>query len=352
MQFCRAGAKDGGQQEGMVVLDGAEGGEADASTAAAFAQQMLAGKARKVAKQNAAGTSLEHGHGSERHKSPAEARTMSVSATAEKIPDSASDDDVAELVVDDSDDDLALLDKDEEEQLLRGSDSPVDVKLLSQAAATHPDRGKENISLRLVHAHAPHKSSAGQADLLPGSSSRRDDISGQRAGSRPGRKQLQRLYDIGSAPEQQKRPEAHAAGLDSDDDLLDKPFLEASRPGKSKHEPPAQQHRVSQEELQCSWSDDDGTADHSAEQPQSRPSGSCQPKESAVPAWAVRRPAAQTNPDQAHRSASPPFSLRSELHTNDSWDRRQPQSSGPSLQQRSMSPEASQQRSCGQVRFA
>ena len=49
---CCRGAREGGEQpESLVDLDGCEGGEVDADSAAAFAQQLLADKARHSAQQ-------------------------------------------------------------------------------------------------------------------------------------------------------------------------------------------------------------------------------------------------------------------------------------------------------------
>ena len=146
MGCCRGAKKGAEQPESLVDLDGCEGGEVDADSAAAFAQQLLTDKARRSAQQGAvisaaggphhsqrvvtdsirvstAAASTDEPHVSASLRQPRELREAHTAESSDSLGTSVADslgggsiDDLAEYVVGDSeeDEDLAQPDTDEE----------------------------------------------------------------------------------------------------------------------------------------------------------------------------------------------------------------------------------------------
>ena len=291
MGCCRNAREGDGQPESLIDLDGCEGSEVDADSAAAFAQQLLADKVRRSAQQSAIVSTAERPHHSQRavtdgiclstaaassdepHVSvglrhPREHQEAQTSGSSYSLSTSGADslvggavDDLAEYVVGDSeeDDDLAQPDSDKERQLLsRGEatavanapSSPPPPLHCSQRrhGSSHAADDKENVlwqRLPVNHA-AKHMSwqsaerqhrARGQqaqhpriADELH-SSGRPDDSAGQgQPASQPGKKQLRRLYD---APGSEQAPGQASGALtwqepEEDIELRDSYFLECN----------------------------------------------------------------------------------------------------------------------------
>ena len=287
MGCCRDSRKGVGQPESLIDLDGCEGGEVDADSAAAFAQQLLADKVRRSAQQSAtvstadrpdpsqrAGTdsirlsngaaSLDEPHVSmalRQPRGPQEAQTAgSRGNSSPKMADSlgvGSICDLAEYIVGDSeeDDDLTQPDRDEDRWLLSGNkatavaDSPLLPLHCSQRrhGSSHAAHDKENVLWEGLPVHHAAERMSGQraeqqpvargqqaqqpgSAKAPYSSSRPDDSAGQgQPASQLGRKQLRRLYAAGSKQAHgQASDAAYCLRLGEDVDLRDSCLFECN----------------------------------------------------------------------------------------------------------------------------
>ena len=179
-----------------------------------------------------AAASIDEPHVSAGSRQPRELQEAQTAGSSDSLSTSVADslgggsvDDLAEYVVGDSenDGDLAQPDTDEERQLLTSMATAVDNGPSSpplhcsqrKHGSSHAAHGKENVLWQGRHAAKPMSGQraeqqprargqqaqhSGSADALH-SSGRPDDSAGQgQLASQPGRKQLQRLYDVGSEP--------------------------------------------------------------------------------------------------------------------------------------------------------
>lgn len=380
-----ANVRQGMRHESMVELDGTEAADVDAASAADFAQQMLASKARLHMQQDSAAQRAP-----DRHTSNTETRVASPSrdglgremqheaqmggSRGEAVTDagddlehgSMSDGDLAAFLVADSDDDVEPLDADEEQQLLsKVDDTPVDMEALPhtscllspQPVTSSPhalkeqfSTGKENVMLQPSSADLLHASSAAEWNTKQRGCIANSGVL-NRSSIQQGRKQLRRLYDLSSTHSQQQPSHAAAAAgdvSDEDADLLASSFPGASQPRLAGRSLPAEKqkqhlHAEEQENLgHISGSDDDVSLIED-------PSGLKQAARSSTPLGAGRQKASAAESEHARARKPWSSSPRPAQDTNDDWDSSVPQSSGPGTLKRSTSPETSQQRSYGMV---
>ena len=367
------------------MLDGTEAADDMAASAAAFAQQLLASKARAPGQQGTHPQDTAHrqttragGHASSPSRRDASPGLQNEAPTPGSREDShenrkagsPSVDDLAAFVIGDSDDDLELLDKDEEWQLLsKFDDTAVDMEalpLVSPPLSPQPDthteqkgfsRGKENIVVPTSSASLVHKCTADQgcgphADPSKALLRRyggQGGCPGQPGGTQQGRKQLRRLYDSTSMQEQLQQHPSAADGcdaLDKEVDPLASSFAGTSQPKEARSDRQAAMHLTWDAERRDSLGYDGLSADDVS--PVREPTGS---------KHAIRRStASQFDSQRASEAMDKPAQtgwrvlggLRPDQDSNDSWDSSLPRSSGHN---RSASPDTSQHRSCGQVRF-
>ena len=430
MGCCRDDWERDRQPESLIDLDGCDGGEVDADSAAAFAQQLLADKVRRSAQQIATTSTAERPQPSQRAathgirlstaaasvaeprvsagvRQPGEHQTSWTAGSRDSLSDSVADslgdesvDDLAEYVMGDSeeDGDLPQPDTDEERQRRtkcegtardEGSPSPLQCSQ-RRHSSSYPAHDKENVLWQGHHVAEPmsgqraeqqprlrgqHAQHPGVANVLHGSSSRPDESTGQgQPGSQPGRKQLRRLYDVGSkqAPNQAAGALAQQDSEDDDDDNYDddyddgqrdKYFLECNGAEDAMRLTDLRYGVMRadlRQQLSCDYngggrdaavitvsaSDEEHAAGPSSPGDQARELGTHSSSNDHIPnAWPGEGSARRTQP--AH--VQPAASTGSALHTVDSWDSRPPQSSAPARTRRSVSPKTSQHRPCSQV---
>ena len=350
----------------MVVLDGTEGADVDADSAAAFAQHMLAGKRHLAQHQRDAALEL-HGSSSRGELAREGQRKAQKEGTAEvpgaKVGGAAmSDDDMWAHVLGDSDeDDLALmLDGDEEQQLLsKFEDTAVDMQQLPSRISLSPQQGAASPAAS-DEAGSPGKENLTLQNSTIFGAKGMQQHGGHPDAGRPGRKQLQRLYDTPSMQTWHQPAEPIGAAEDEDADLLVDPFAICSQPRESSRgHAAAKQMALAVEPFACrpvsqaagSGSDDDISLIEEA-------SGSEQAGKASMTSGSRLPGAPPAKHDRAGTAGlSSLASLGAGQRSNDSWDSGQwpgsaggkrPGSAG-SLQQPTSSPESSQQRSCGQV---
>ena len=363
----------------MVVLDGTEAADDIAASAAAFAQQLLAGKARAHVQHSQSSQHGSHGNPSGAGQDPSspsrhilcqglqhEAHIRSSREDSEEGQKlgSQSDDDVAAYVIGDSDDDLELLDRKEERELLsKFEDTAVDMEALpvvssllspqqgTQSAQEDTNRGKENVALStssadLSHSSAGYPGCAKQKALLT-RHGRQGGCPGRPGGTQHGRKQLRRICGPSSMQEQQLLTKAGAAGDDmSDDDaqLLASNVADARRSREAGGEAGRQQTRGAEEPatLECTSDDDVSLAQETTR--------SRQAVRSSMPSQANRQEASAAADRPTQTGWRSLGSVRLDQDSTESWDCSLPGSRGPSGQLGSASPGTSQHRCCGQVR--
>lgn len=346
----------------MIVLDGTEGADVDADSAAAFAQHMLAGKCHLAQHQRNAALEL-HGSSSRGELAREGQRKAQKEGTAEvpgaKVGGAAkSEDDMWAHVLGDSDeDDLALmLDGDEERQLLsKFEDTAVDMQQLPSMSALSPLHGAASPAASDEPGSPEKENLTLQNSTIFGAQGMQPHGAHPDAG-RPGRKQLRRLYDTPSMQTWHQPAEPIGAPEDEDADLLVHPFAICSQPRESsrghaaaKQMALAVERPVSQ--AVGSGSDDDISLIEEA-------SGSGQAGKASMTSGSRlpgAPPAKHDRPGTAGLSSL--ASLGAGQRSNNSWDSGQwpgsasgkrPGSAG-SLQQPTSSQKSSQQRSCGQV---
>ena len=346
----------------MVVLDGTEGADVDADSAAAFAQHMLAGKHHLAQHQRNAALEL-HGSSSRGDLAREGQRKAQKEGTAE-VPSAEargaakSEDDMWAHVLGDSDeDDLALmLDGDEERQLLsKFEDTAVDMQQLPSMRALSPQHGSAS------PAASDEPGSPGKENLTLQNSTifgakRMQQHGAHPVAGRPGRKQLRRLHDTPSMQTWHQPAGPTGAPEDEDADLLEDPFAICSQPRESSRgHAAAKQMALAVErplsQAAGSGSDDDISLIEEA-------SGSGQAGKASMTSGSRLPGASPAKHDRAGTAGlSSLASLGAGQRSNDSWDSgrwpgsasgKRPGSAG-SLQQPTSSPESSQQRSCGQV---
>ena len=347
----------------MVVLDGTEGADVDADSAAAFAQHMLAGKHHLAQhRRNAAHKRHHSSSGGELAREGQQKAQKEAAAEvpgAEFVGAARSDDEMCVHVVGDSDeDDLALmLDGDEERQLLsKFEDTAVDMQQLpSISALISPQHGLASPAASDESASPGKENLILQNSIVFGANGRQQQ-GAQPVAGRPGRKQLRRLCDTLSMQTWHQPAEPAGAPEDEDADLLVDPFAICSQPRESsrglaaaKQMALAVERPVSQ--AAGSGSDDDVSLIEEA-------SGSGQAGKASMASGSRLPGAPSAKHDKAGTAGlSSLASLGAGQCSNDSWDSgrwpgsasgQRPGSAG-SLQQPTPSPESSQQRSCGQV---
>ena len=418
---CCRGAREGGEQpESLVDLDGCEGGEVDADSAAAFAQQLLADKARHSAQQgvmfstvershpsqravtdsirlSTAAASLDELHGSAGLRQPRELQKAQTAESSDGIGTDVADslgsgsiDDLAEYVVGDSeeDEDLAQPHTDEEQQLLTrceatavddGPSSPPLHCSQRKHGSSHAAHGKENVLWQGHHAAEPRSGqraeqpprARGQQAQHPGSanvlhsSGWPDDCAGQgQLDSQPGRKQLLRLYDVGSEQADGQASGAFAQQDPEDDnnpcgryllecndaedairltDLRYRAMRDDSRQQLLRHIDGGGSDAVV---IDLSASEEEHAVGASLSGDQGQELGTHSSGNDCAPdSWPGGVSAYRTQ----HVTMQPAASTGSAQHSVDSWDSRPPRSSAPARAKRSVSPETSQLRPCSQV---
>ena len=416
---CRGAREGGGQPESLVDLDGCEGGEVDADSAAAFAQQLLAGKARRSAQRGAtispaerpdpsqraltdgirlstAAASVDEPHVSAGLRQPRELQEAQTAGSSDSLSTSVADslgggsvDDLAEYVVGDSeeDEDLAQPDTDEERQLLTsmatakddGPSSPPLHCSQRKHGSSHAAHGKENVLWQGRHAAKPmpgqraeqqprargqQAQHSGSADVLH-SSGRPDDSAGQgQLASQPGKKQLQRLYDVGSEP---AHGQASGASPQQDSDEDNEPrdsYLMECNDAEDAIRLTDLRYRAMRNDsrqqllhyidgggsdaavIDLSASEEEHAAEASSSGDQGQELGTHSSGNGHVPdSWPGPVSAQRTQHDTVQAAVS----TGSVQNSFDSWDSRAPRSSAPARTKRSVSPEAAQHRPCSQV---
>ena len=362
-----------------MVLDGNEAADGIAASATAFAQQLLASKARAQVQPS---VSSQHGsdkqtiEAGEQPSSPSrhslgqglqlEAHSTDSKSESDEGRNSGSisDDDLAPVVIGDSDDDLELLDRDEEQQLLsRFEDTAVDMEALpdvspppsprqdTQSAQADSSRGKENLAIYtssagLLPDSAAHLACAQQEALL-GKHGGRGGCSRRPLSAQQGRKHLKRLYGPNSVQDHQPSHNTPAGGSMSDEDP---DFLTSELPGAGQSrearmdslggkQPPRAAERQDSLGYDSVSADDVSLAEGAT--------GSVGAVRSSMPSQdnSRRGSAAVKKPKQAAWQVL--GGLRPDQDSNDSWGCSLPRSSG---QMGSASPSTSQHRSYGQVR--
>ena len=356
-----------------MVLDGTEAADGIAASAAAFAQQLLASKARAQVQRSSisqhapdkqASGAEEHSVSPSRHslgqglQLEAQPRENRGKSDESSKPGSPSDDDLAPLVIGDSEDDLELLDGDEEQQLLsKFEDTAVDMGALpdvspppspqqdTQSAQEDSSRGKENVAVHASSASLLLSSAAlpgcAQQEALLRKHGGRGECSGRPTSARHGRKQLRRLYGPNSV---QESHDATAGGSlsDEDPDFLTSDLTGAGQSRAAPNDVLGDKQAPRAAERQDSLGYDSISADDVS--PVEEPTGSLGAVRSSMPSQGNDQTAVK-KPTQAAWHAL--GSLRPDQNSNDSWDCSLPRSSG---QIGSASPSTSQHRSCGQVR--
>ena len=420
MGCCRGAREGGGQPESLVDLDGCEGGEVDADSAAAFAQQLLADKARHSAQQGAmistierphpsqravtdgirlstAAASLDELHGSAGLRQPRELQKAQTAESSDSLGTDVADslgsgsfDDLAEYVVGDSeeDEDLAQPDTDEEQQLLTGceatavDDGPTSPPLhCSQRkhGSSHAARGKENVLWRGPHAAKPMPGQkaeqqprargqqaprSGIADALHSSGGPNDCAEQEQLASQPGRKQLQRLYDVGSEPAPGQASDAFAQQDSEDDNDPRDSYLMDCNDAEDAIRLTDLRYRAMRDDsrqqllhqidgggsdaavIDLSASEEEHAVGASLSGDHVQELGTHSSGNDYAPdSWPGGVGAHRTQ----HVTMQPAASTGSAQHSVDSWDSRPPRSSAPARAKRSVSPETSQQRPCSQV---
>lgn len=419
MGCCRGAREGGGQPESLVDLDGCEGGEVDADSAAAFAQQLLADNARRSAQRGATISPAEHPDPSQRavtdgirlstaaasinepHVSAGSRQTRELqeaqtAGSSDSLSTSVADslgggsvDDLAEYVVGDSenDGDLAQPDTDEERQLLTSMATAKDNGPLSpplhcsqrKHGSSHAAHGKENVLWQGSHAAKPMSGQraeqqprargqqaqhSGSADALH-SSGRPDDSAGQgQLASQPGRKQLQRLYDVGSEPAHGQASGASAQqDFDEDNEPRDSYLMECND-AEDAIRLTNLRYRTMRDDLRrqllhyidgggsnaavidLSASEEEHAEGASLSGDQGQELGTHSSGNGHVPdSW----PGAVSARRTQHDTVQPAGSTGSAQHPIDIWDSRPPRGSAPGRTKRSVSPETSQHRPCSQV---
>jgi hypothetical protein len=345
----------------MVVLDGTEGADVDADSAAAFAQHMLVGKRHMAQHQRNAAHELHRSSSSRGELARGQRKAQREAAAevpgAEVVGAARSDDEMCVRVVGDSDeDDLAMmLDGDEERQLLsKFEDTAVDIQQLpSISALISPQHGLAS------PAASDESASPGKENLIMQNSTVFGANGTQQHGAqpvagRPGRKQLRRLCDTPSM--QTRHQPAEPTGEDEDADLLVDPFAICSQPRESSRNLAAPKQMALAVKRPVSQAAGSGS-DHDVSLI-TEASGSGQAGKASVASGSRLPGAPSAKHDRAGTAGlSSLASLGAGQCSNDSWDSgrwpgsasgQRPGSAG-SLQQPTPSPESSQQRSCGQV---
>ena len=369
------------------MLDGTEAADDMATSAAAFAQQLLASKARAQDQQRTRSQDTSHrqtskagGHASSPSRRGASPGLQNEAPTLGSQEDShenrkagsPSVDDLAAFVIGDSDDDLELLDEDEERQLLsKFDDTAVDMEAMpsvSPPLSPQPDphtvqkdfsRGKENIVLPTSSASLVHRSTADQGCGPHADPSRalfrrfggQGGCPGQLGGTQQGRKQLRRLYDSASMQDQQQHEAAASDGYASDKDA---DLLVARPAGTDRFKDAgsglqAGRHLNWDAESRDSLGYDSLSADDLS--PAGEPIGSKPAITSSAPSQVDSQRASKAKGLKVQPGWHALGSLRPDQDSNDSWDSGLLRSSAPSGRHHSASPDTSQHRPCGQVRI-
>ena len=420
MGCCRGAREGGGQPESLVDLDGCEGGEVDADSAAAFAQQLLADKVRRSAQQGAMMSAAEAPHPSQRtvtdgirlstaaasinelHASagvrqPRELQEAQTAGSSDSLGTSVADslgggsvDDLAEYVVGDSEEDEELVqpDTDKERQLLtrceptavdNGPSSPPWDCSQRKHGSSHAAHGKENVLWQGRHAAKPMSGQSaeqqprargqqaqhlGSANPLH-SSGWPDDSTGQeQLASQPGRKQLQRLYDVGSEPAHGQASGASAQQDPEDDNNPCGRYLLECNDAEDAIRLTNLRYRTMRDDsrqqllhyidgggsdaavIDLSASEEEHAEGASLSGDQGQELGTHSSGNGHIPdSW----PRAVSAHRTQHVAMQPAASTGSAQHSVDSWDSRPPRSSAPGRTKRSVSPETSQHRPCSQV---
>lgn len=357
------------QPEGMVVLDGTEAADDNAASATAFAQQLLASKARAQVQPSISSQhepvqqTFEAGEQPVSHsrhclgqglQHEAQMRGSRGDTDESRKTGSQSDDDLEAVVIGDSDDDLELLDRDEERRLLsKFDDTAVDMEALpdvspplspqrdTRSAQEDSSRGKENVAMHTSADPLPRSSAhpeCAQQEALFRKHGGGGEYSWRPRSAQQGRKQLRRLYGPNSMPDHQLSFDATAGGNMSDEepDFLTSDLMDAGH------------SREARKDILVSKQDSLGFDSVSADDVShvEELTGSVGAVRSSIPSQDTgqRASAALKKPTQAAWHVL--GSLRPDQDSNDSWGCSLPRSSG---QTGSASPSTSQHRSCGQV---
>ena len=392
----------------------------DADSAAAFAQQLLADKVRRSAQQSAATSAAERPHHSQRAvteggirlstaaassdelhvsaglRQPRELQEAQTAGSSDSLSTSVADsllggsvDDLAEYVVGDSenDGDLAQPDTDEEQQLLTsmatakddGPSSPPLHCSQRKHGSSHAAHGKENVLWQGRHAaepmsgqraEQPPRAGGQQAQhpriaSAPQSSGRPDDSTEQgQPASQPGRRQLLRLYDVGSEQADGQASGASAQQDPEDDNNPCGRYLLECNDAEDAIRLTNLRYRTMRDDsrqqllhyidgggsdaavIDLSASEEEHAEGASLSGDQGQELGTHSSGNGHIPdSW----PRAVSAHRTQHVVMQPAASTGSAQHSVDSWDSRPPRSSAPGRTKRSVSPETSQHRPCSQV---